>query len=177
MKKISDIAGMKVLDSRGKLIGEVEKVVYSRSRNKIPGIILKRNRLIKNHTAVQFKDIISFGGDVLIINPNSTVNPSNVVEISRIFEEELDITGYRVYTSEGIEIGTIKDLLFDETSGVVQGYLLAGDFVEDLMNGRKILRLDDISIIGEGTIILNNGSVDYSALPNSGLKNLLGLDE
>jgi len=179
LKKMSEIIGMNVVDANGNFIGEVEKMVYSRSRKRILGIFFRKGRIIKDKVAILFKDILSIGPDAIIIKGSWVlVNPSKIVEMSNVIEEEQDIVGYPVLTVDGTQIGEIKDIVLDETHGNIEGYILSGDFIEDLMQGRRILKFDDIVTVGEEAVIVDNHQTDsrnYSQ--GGGLKNLLKLEE
>ncbi|MDI6705316.1 MAG: PRC-barrel domain-containing protein [Bacillota bacterium] len=174
---MSEIVGMKVLDSKGGFAGEVETVVYSRNRRRIVGLLLKRGKLARSMGAVLYRDIVSIGDSVIIVAQNAVMNPGSSAEIERTMQEDSDIIGHRVFTSEGKEIGMVKDVVFNENGGSVEGYILAGDFIDDLLNGRKMFKLTDNAVIGEGSIILNGERSDFSTLSNSGLKSIFGLKD
>ncbi len=176
MKRISDIVGMAVVNSEGNPMGEVDRVLCSRIRGRVMGIILKRKKISRNNAIVHYKDILSFGDDLLIINGRLLSQPSNIPEIDHALEEE-DIMGYSVLTAEGREIGEVRDTVINEASGNIEGYLVAGDLYEDLMKGRKVLKLDKSAIVGNGSVILDgNEAADRSQKPG-GLENLLKLNE
>ncbi len=177
MKRISDIVGMEVVDSKGNPMGEVEKVICSRTRERVMGIILKRKRFAKGNAMVHYKDILSFGDDLLIVNDRVLTKPSEIPpDISRALEEK-DITGYSVLTAEGKEIGAIRDTVISEANGRLEGYLVAGDLFEDLMKGRKILKLERSAIVGNGFITLEDNNTDDMGKKSGGLTNLLKINE
>lgn len=177
MKKISEIIGMKVLDSKGSFAGEVERVVYSRNRRRIVGLLMKKGRIAGRAEAVLYRDIISIGDSIIIVAQNAAMDSGSSAEIERTIQENSDITGHRVFTSDGKEVGMVKDVVFNENGGSVEGYILAGDFVDDLLNGRKVFKLTDNAVIGEGSIILGSGGLDCDSLSNSGLKSIFGLKD
>lgn len=175
MKKMSEIIGLKIVDSKGNFIGEVEKVVYSRSNGRVLGIIFHKGKIIRDIAAVLFKDIQNIGQDAIIImDGDILVDPFKIVGISNVLEKEQDIVGYPVLTVDGTEIGEVKDIVIDEIRGNIQGYILSGDFIEDLMEGRKMLKLDNCVTVGKGAVIVDNCRSDSNSFSQSGgLKNLL----
>ena len=174
LKRVSDIIGMTVVDSKGSPVGEVERVICSRSRGRVLGISLKRKRSGRGSTVVHYRDILSFGDDVLIINDKAAGRDQDMPDISRPMEGE-DITGYLVLTADGREIGVIKDTVIGENSGVIEGYMVAGDLFEDLIKGRKFLRLDNTAAVGKGCVVLDTIEVGSLDSPG-GLENLLKLN-
>ena len=174
MKRVSDIIGMAVVDSKGSPVGEVERVICSRTRGRVLGITLKRKRPGRGRTTVYYRDILSFGDDLLIINDRAPARDLDMPDISRTVEGE-DITGYLVLTADGKEIGVIKDTVIGENSGIIEGYMVAGDLFEDLIKGRKLLRLDNTAAVGKGCVVLDTVEIDSLDSPG-GLENLLKLN-
>ena len=177
MKKVSDIVGMEVVDSKGGAIGEVEGVLCSRARGRIMGIKIRRKKPARGQAIVHYKDILSFGDDLLIINDRLITNSADIPpEIGRVLEEE-DVTGYTVLTVEGKELGTISDVMISEANGSIEGYLVAGDLFDDLVKGRKMLRLERTAMVGNGHITLDENSTGRSVHETGGLKNIFKLNE
>jgi uncharacterized protein YrrD len=174
LKRVSDIVGMKVVDSKGSSVGEVERVICSRTRGRVLGIALKRKRTGREKI-VHYRDILSFGDDLLIISDRAVGRNPDGPEISRPVEGE-DITGYLVLTANGKEIGVVKDTVIGENSGTIEGYMVAGDLFEDLLKGRKILRLDKTVTVGNGCVVLDTLEPENFKSPG-GLENLLKLND
>lgn len=176
MKKISQIVGMPVIDAKGNLIGEVERVVYSKKRGRVLGVIFKKGRIVRDKVAVRYRDIISIGQDVMIIKDGPClVNPYSVVEISNALEEE-DIIGYPVINSEGKEIGIIKDIIFSEQKGSIEGFVVARDLIEDLIEGRKVLKPGEGIVAGNGAVLVSMQLDSGNNQKTGGLKNIFGID-
>lgn len=174
LKRVSDIIGMTVVDSKGSPVGEVERVICSRTRGRVLGITLKRKRQGKGSTVVHYRDILSFGDDILIINDRAPGRDLDMPDIGRPVEGE-DITGYSVLTADGREIGMIRDTVIGENSGTIEGYIVAGDLFEDLIKGRKLLRLDNTAAVGKGCVVLDTIEVGSLESPG-GFENLLKLN-
>ena len=179
MKKLSEIIGMRIIDEMGNAIGEVEKVVYSKSRRKIVAINFYKGRFRKSIVSVPFKDIQNIGNTEIIIREGSIIKDNtNFSSYNLSDEEECELIGYRVITEDGKEIGEVRDIIIDEIYGSIYGYILSEDFFDDLFEGRKLLRFDENIIIGDGALIIQN--YDYTIdniYRNGGLKSFLGLEE
>jgi uncharacterized protein YrrD len=176
LKKIADILGMRVVDNRGNLVGSIEKAVFTRDRSRLLGVLVKAGRMSKNTLAIRFQDIISIGDDAVIINQGAAVDPSRLVEIANALDEHVNITGYNVYTDSGDQMGTIKDIMIDERSGKVQGFLVAADLIEDLVNGRRMLTLDQRAVISEDRVIIPDENYQNIGAFDVGLKRFLDLE-
>jgi uncharacterized protein YrrD len=174
LKRVSDIIGMTVVDSKGSPIGEVERVICSRTRGRVLGITLKRKRPGRGRAVVHYRDILSFGDDLLIVHDRAPGRDLDMPDIGRPEDGE-DITGYLVLTADGREIGVIKDTVIGENSGTIEGYIIAGDLFEDLIKGRKLLRLDNTAAVGKGCVVLDTVEIDSLDSPG-GLENLLKLN-
>ncbi len=180
MKKISEVLGMRIVDEEGNIIGEAEKVIYSRSNGRVVGIIFRTGRILKGEAAVLFKDIQSIGRDAIIIKKgrSAVADPMRIVGIANVLEKEQDIMGYPVFTADGTELGEIKDIVFDEVRGDIRGYMLAGGLFEDIMEGRRILNYSDKITVGDGAVIVDDHRLDtFSHSQDSGLKNILKLED
>jgi uncharacterized protein YrrD len=177
LKKIADMMGMRVIDSQGNTVGTIGQAVFTRNRNRLLGILVRTGKMAKSTLAIQFKDILSIGDDAVIVNRGSAIDPSGVVEISNALEEGNDITGYSVYTHRGDQMGTIKDIMIDERTGKVQGFLMAADLMEDLMNGRRMLKLDQSAVISEDNVIITDEGYNSDIGFGIGLKRFLDLED
>lgn len=177
MKKVSDIIAMEVVDSGGNPIGEVERVLCSRTRGRIMGITLKQRRPVRGNAVIHYKDILSLGDDLIIVNNRSTAGDgSDHGEMDRGAENE-DVTGYTVLNADGKEMGKITDTVISEANGSIEGYLVAGDLFVDLIEGRKLLRLERSAIVGNGSIMLDHEAEGKDLQKKGGLKSLLKLND
>ncbi|MGI6703427.1 MAG: PRC-barrel domain-containing protein [Clostridia bacterium] len=176
MKRVSDIVGMKVVDSEGSPVGEVARVLCSRTRGRVLGIEVKKRKYARGGTVVHYRDILSFGDDLLIINDKNTGPNRDIPDIGSPGEGE-DIIGYSVITADGSDMGIIRDTVIGEANGNIEGYLVAGDLFEDLLRGRKLLKLDKTEVVGKRTVVLGDGAIADEAVKSGGLENLLRFND
>lgn len=131
MQKASEIIGRSVVVREGALqAGKIKDIVVDPSGRQILGFILTEG-LLKSTKVVPWAGLQAIGPDSVIVDAaTSIVKSAEAPEIEAVLQKDLSIRGVRLQTTGGKDLGKIDDLRFDERSGAVIGYELAGGVFE-----------------------------------------------
>lgn len=156
MLKARDIIGMPVIDvTSGKQLGSV-KDFYLNQHWELKAILLEGKHWFHTAKAIVCEDIISFGQDAITIYSEECVNHIDVdPEWVSFMSGNSKIKGRSMITVNGIQLGLIEDVYFEENKGKkVIGYELTEGFISDLTEGRKWLPAPHNITLGEDAIIV-----------------------
>lgn len=127
----------------GRKLGVVSDIFIKENSTEIFGIVAKNRSLVYQNRLFSPKDIIYFGThEVSVVGPGTKFlkNPKGKVLSFR------DMIGKKtVSDNKSVNIGTVKDGYFDMEMGSLTELLIGGSIADDLINGRKILRLSSIN--------------------------------
>lgn len=158
MLKGQQIIGQKVMTLKeGKEIGRVEDLIVDTSEGYLKGIILENRSILKNARSILWSHLIQAGRDALIISGQEDV-----------LEEANDLrdlswqnkTGKNVFSVTGADIGTMKDLVFERSTGKILGIELSGGFWADLNQGRKMIPWPQIQLNQKDVLIVDQVNED-----------------
>lgn len=127
MQKASEIIGRAVVVREGaQEVGKIKDMVVDPAGRQVLGFVLSEG-LFKSTKVVPWAGLQAIGPDSVIVDaPTSIVKAEEVPDIQAVLEKDLNIRGVRIQTTTGKDLGKIDDLQFDEQSGAVLGYELAG---------------------------------------------------
>ncbi len=127
MVKATEVIGRKVMGREGgEDIGKVKDLVVDPTGKQIIGFVVSEG-LIHGAKVAPWSALQAIGPDAVILNSaDSVVKASEAPEIRVVLDRDLHIRGLRLQSTEGKELGKIEDFRFDEQTGVVEGYELAG---------------------------------------------------
>lgn len=131
MQKASEIIGRAVVVREGATeAGKIKDVVVDPSGRQVLGFVLSEG-LFKSAKVVPWAGLQAIGPDSVIVDTvTSIVKAAEAPEIEAVLQKDLSIRGVRLQTTTGKDLGKIDDLRFDERTGAVLGYELAGGVFE-----------------------------------------------
>lgn len=62
--------------------------------------------------------------------------------------------GMPVITANGKQLGILEEVYFDEVQGKIVGYELSDGFVNDVLDGRQVIRHPDQLLFGEDAFVV-----------------------
>lgn len=155
MRKGSDIMGLKVIsrelnaDDHANL-GTVKDLLFDHETDQLLGLLISEKELfgLIDAQVVPWHEVVSIGADAVIVqSPNSKIAAHADPRISAIVDRPTVVSGTKIYTTDGRDLGTFADLYLDEKTGQVVGYEISGGFVSDTMSGKRFIPASpDISI-------------------------------
>jgi len=110
----------------GETIGKVKDLIVDTAGRQVLGFIVSES-LFKGAKVVPWAGVQAIGPDAVVVSSAaSIVQADDVPAIKAVLDKDLSIHGLRLQTTAGKELGKIDDVQFDEHTGAVLGYELAG---------------------------------------------------
>lgn len=127
MVKAGEVIGRKVIAREGgQEIGKVKNLVVDTTGKQVIGLIVSEGRLGGSKLA-PWAALQAIGPDSVILNtPGSVVKPTEAPDLKAILDKDIEIRGLQLQTTQGKELGKIDDFRFDERTGLIEGFELAG---------------------------------------------------
>jgi uncharacterized protein YrrD len=150
MLRRNDVIGIDVVElDSGRHVGQVQELVVDDSRT-LKGLLIKKP---SGTVFVKHNDIHAFGQDAVTLLSCGPCSPAaNCVQKPWF----LKVLGKPLLTEEGVDMGTIDDLCFDEESGSVIGFQVSGGLIQDLTEGKELLPLESGLTYGEDAVIVHD---------------------
>ncbi|HEX3028974.1 MAG TPA: PRC-barrel domain-containing protein, partial [Clostridia bacterium] len=142
MERYSEVLGLPVICvENGKKIGIIEDVIFCPKTKETRAFILQRKGCSIDRKVILVKDVLSLGNDALIVNDCTCAKNFKTVKNSEELKNRGDIQGLKIYSKNGENVGTVKDILFDYRTGTIEGVEISDGLIQDIVQGRRILPL------------------------------------
>jgi uncharacterized protein YrrD len=155
--KATDIIGLKIISlQNGKELGQVKDLVYDPDEIKMTALIVEEGGIFSEAKLIPFNEIRNIGDDAVIIESANKIKKISEIDskISQIAKANTYITNTKVLTNNGIELGTVSDLLLDPTTGIVGQMEISQGMIKDVRSGKKYIDISQIETIGKDIIIV-----------------------
>jgi len=143
MRKGKSIIGLKVItQSDGVKLGSVRDLIFDDAGDSVLALLLSEKDLfgLIDAQIVPWEQIQSIGRDAVVVQSSaSKIKAGDDERVRGVMNRNTSLSGTRIYTTDGQNLGTLADMFFDETSGRVEGYEISGGFVADTMSGKQFL--------------------------------------
>lgn len=160
MRKIQDVIGLPVLDvSSGKRVGIVRDIFFNQA-GELMGVAVEAHALFTKHYYLSFEDIGAIGDDAVTVGSHRFL--SQLYPNQQYYGFSSGKKAYRdlpIITTNGNELGYIKDVYFMEELGRIIGYEISDGFLSDVTEGRRTIQVPHKIMIGEDAIIVPNNEV------------------
>lgn len=134
--RVSQLAGRAVIDvDLAEKLGRIDRVVLDPDARRVAGFIVKKGSSLlggADHLPVSAAAVHAIGPDAITVHGPHRDAAADLAGRPRVS----DLVGRKVVSDDGRFLGTVDDVLIDETDGRILGYTLAGDDLDD-----KIKRL------------------------------------
>ena len=127
MQKASDVIGRSVVvRDGGETVGKIKDLVVDTDGRQVLGFVIAEG-LFKSARVAPWAGVQAIGPDAVVLTATeSIVKAGDAADIKAVLDKDLSIRGLRLQTTTGKELGKIDDFQFDEHTGAVLGYELAG---------------------------------------------------
>jgi len=158
MRKGHSIIGLQVISQENaKNLGKVLDLVFDHDADECVALVLRERGFLGLGAGqvVPWGEIISVGKDaVMVRSENSVVNPQDHGRLQDIMEREAHLSGTRIVTEDGRDVGNFAEIYLDEVSGKVLGYEVSGGFVSDTMSGKRYIPAERTDVLRVGKDVL-----------------------
>ncbi|BAY65543.1 PRC-barrel domain-containing protein [Calothrix brevissima NIES-22] len=150
MRKGSDIIDKVVVTyDAGKKIERIQDLIFDQNRNQILGFLVEEKGLFRDAKVIPLQEVRAIGLDAIVVNSKQSVVEAHLVPaIKEILHHNIVLRGTRILTTEGLDLGGLVDLFFDEHSGLVEGYEVSGGVFADVYSGRSFVPAPETLKIG-----------------------------
>lgn len=178
MLKTSDIIGYKIICSDNKKFGgEVKDVILDLNECKLSGLVIDYGSVIHHSRVLDFKDIYEIVRNKVIVKYKKNIQQIQKNNFNeRHIRKNQIILGIEVLGEEGNLLGFIHDVLFEEKSGNILGFILTNGIVDDIFNGVEILPIDGPVNFNNKRLVISQNSRKNILRNIGGLKKLLELE-
>ncbi|MDU8672506.1 PRC-barrel domain-containing protein [Paenibacillus polymyxa] len=155
--RLQDMIGLAVFDVEdGKQIGKIHDFMLTADW-RITGIELEGKGLFLSHVKmVAWDDIVAYGEDAIMIRNQQAVRKKEAHDIQHTYLlGPGKLKDLSVLTEEGLMLGHISDVYFDQEMGNnIIGLEISDGFVSDIIEGRKWLPCTEDMSIGENAVMV-----------------------
>ena len=156
MRKGHSITGLQVLalDNAADL-GHVLDLVFDHDADECLGLVLREHSMFHAAQFVPWDAISVIGKDaVMVENHGVVIAPDDDARVRAVMERDTHLSGTRMLTETGDDIGTFADVYIDENSGRVVGYETSGGLISDTMSGKRYIAAQDTDALRVGDDVL-----------------------
>ncbi|MEH2164216.1 MAG: PRC-barrel domain-containing protein [Nostoc sp.] len=150
MRKGSDVIDKVVVTyDNGKKIERIIDLIFDQKHNQLLGFLVEEKGLFRDAKVIPLEEVQAIGLDAIVVNSKkSVVKAHRVPAIKEILHQNMILKGTRILTTEGLDLGGLVDLFFDEHSGLVEGYEVSGGVFADAYSGRSFVPAPETLTIG-----------------------------
>ena len=158
MKKGHEIIGLRVLSQTdGADLGHVRDLIFDHDTNELLAILISEKDLfgLIDAQVVPWDQVRSIGPNaVMVDSASSKINAGDSGRVRAIMERKTALSGTRIFTTDGRDLGTLADMYFDETTGHIVGYEVSTGFLSDTMSGKRFLPADTEISLGDDVALV-----------------------
>ena len=156
MRKGHSITGLQViaLDNADDM-GKVLDLIFDHDADECLGVLLREHSMFHAAQVVPWGDIRVIGKDaVMIESANSVMAPGDDPRLRAVMERDTHLSGTKILTETGDELGSFADVYIDENTGRVIGYETSGGLVSDTMSGKRYIPAEKTGELHVGDDVL-----------------------
>lgn len=129
MRKGRDLIGKPIVTyDTGEQVGKVADLLFDLGNNQLLGVDFSDGEAPPALSGAPFDNVRALGADAVIIASRTMIQPSDQHgESIRRLQYDLKPKPLTVFTTDGRNLGSLVDVYFDEHSGAIQGYEVAGE--------------------------------------------------
>ncbi len=133
----------------GKIIGRITDFLINIKNNDISGITC-----ISNTGMIRTKFYVDKSG-IMHLDRNGAVVEKEKIRYKKSFDEEYAQSGFGIYKDKDFFSGSVGDMYFDPVSLKIESVSVKKGFIDDLIYGRDVVDIKNISMTEKGLIIVN----------------------
>lgn len=159
MRKRKELQGLAVLDvSGGKKLGTVGDVVVSPDDGRVMALTIAGGMLGGNGSYVAAEDVRAIGADAITVDGENVARPESEMpdDLRAARDVSRQLPGKKVVTENGTLLGTVHDVLVDESALRVSGLTIGGG----LLSSEDAIAADRIVSVGPDALIVTDEATE-----------------
>ncbi|MBI3804373.1 MAG: PRC-barrel domain-containing protein [Nitrospirae bacterium] len=153
---------------RGEKIGEVKNLILDPSQRKVIGLVLKEGGLLRKPQIIPFENVENIGPDAIVLKRGRPIGTSEPFD-PQFLKESFNLTGKKVMSEKGHDLGTVYDLEIDAQTGEVLGVDITQGLFQDTAEGKKYLDYGHIKQIGRHAVVISEEGLGAVSTQKGGL--------
>jgi len=150
LRKVSDLVNLPVINlTSGSQITKVNDIILNADEDVLKGFLCDNKLLALEKIKNLGKDAIMVEGDDLDLLLESVKVPLS----SPLFLPEY-VLATPIVTEQGEYVGTVGDILIEESTGRIVGYEVSDGLLKDLVRGRGTITVPQIITYGEDAVVV-----------------------
>jgi len=158
MRKGKSIIGLKVLSQGdGADLGNVKDLIFDHETDELLALLISDKELfgLIDAQIVPWSQVRTVGADAIIVpSSESKIRAHDDARVADIMDRQTALSGTRIFSTEGQDLGTLADMYVDEETGRVIGYEISTGFISDTMSGKRYLPAHGDLNIGEDVALV-----------------------
>lgn len=155
----------------GRTIARVRDILFDPEGSRVVAFVIDNGGLFREARVVPYASIKNFGQDALMVHDERAVAPASFDDgTARSLRNNMIIRGTKVISEDGKNLGTIRDIYFDEITGKLEGYEVSGGIFSDVYTGTAFLPALDPLTIGRDVAVVSSETAEVMAERRGGLK-------
>ena len=151
MRQGSDILGKSIFAyDTGKAISSVRDLIFDHETNQVLGFLVAEAGWFKGARILPLSAVKAIGpSGIITASKNTIVSAKTLSRVKALLKEDNILRGTKIMTTDGRNLGTMVDLFFDDSTGLVEGYEVSGGLFADAYSGRSFVPAPHTLTIGE----------------------------
>ncbi|SFH24790.1 Uncharacterized protein YrrD, contains PRC-barrel domain [Desulfotomaculum arcticum] len=129
MKKSKDVLNLPVMAiTEGDLIGKAHSLLINPNNGTIDYLLLEGEKWYLEKYTLAFSDVSAIGHNAVTTEKKANIQLVSQVENAvKLLESHVPVLGSRIMTSDGLLIGKVTEIFFDEHTGEIKGCELTAE--------------------------------------------------
>ncbi|HEX8550880.1 MAG TPA: PRC-barrel domain-containing protein [Abditibacteriaceae bacterium] len=165
MRKGKSIIGLNILSQNDATeLGKVRDLIFDHDTDELLAILVSEKDLfgLIDAQVVPWSEVRAIGPHaVMVPSPDSKIKAGDFPRVRDVMNRETALSGTRIVTQDGRELGTLADMYIDDETGKIVGYEVSGGFFSDTMSGKRFMDAIPDMPIGKGVAVVPSGVADH----------------
>lgn len=126
----------------GTQLGRVRDLIFDHDTDQVLALVVGEKDLfgLIDAQIVPWREVQSVGAEVVFArNGQSKIRLQDDEQVCSVANRETVLSGTRIISAEGKDLGTLADTVIDEATGRVVGFEVSGGLVKDTLRGKTFL--------------------------------------
>lgn len=156
MLRYLDLKGSGVFCKEVNKCGIVDDCVFNPLNMKVYSLIVKCQNFFPSNYLLPLKAVIEYGDEITYEGELYKITKKSLKSNSIFLLQS--IIGFNVINNAGEDLGLIVDIMFDGKDGKISSLICSQGLLEDVVNGRRVVLVDNNVIFKEKKIIIDSCS-------------------
>jgi uncharacterized protein YrrD len=168
--RVNDIIDLPIIDrASGQRICTVKDVIIDARENKVYALVCKEHLIRRVTEIIPYDYVIAVTQNFIMITKKcNIIKHREIPSMNRRFFSIDNIIGKLILNAKGEIIGIIRDIMLNTSNGSINAYEISEGYFDDLVTGRRIIKLNKSFNIAEKNMVLKEYNQAYANTINKG---------